>query len=97
MSAGDDNAWMLELFREEAGTQLASLTDGLMALERTDDRATVLQDIMRAAHSMKGAARIAGPTPLVKLTHAIEDIFVAGIATMRTFVVFSGLSDDFLA
>jgi two-component system sensor histidine kinase and response regulator WspE len=80
MSGGDDNAWMMELFREEAGTQLAALQDGLMALETTDNRRTVLEDIMRAAHSMKGAARIAGLTPLVKLTHAIEDIFVAAIA-----------------
>jgi two-component system sensor histidine kinase and response regulator WspE len=78
--SGSDDAWMLDLFREEAGTQLAALSDGLMALEAATLQRPVLETLMRAAHSMKGAARIAGLEPLVKLTHAIEDIFVAALA-----------------
>lgn len=35
---------------------------------------------MRSAHSLKGAARIVGIDPLVKLTHVTEDLFVAALA-----------------
>jgi two-component system sensor histidine kinase and response regulator WspE len=76
---GDDS--LFELFREEAETQVASLTEALLALESGgDDDAAMLEQIMRAAHSMKGAARIIGIDPLVELTHAMEDLFVAAIA-----------------
>ncbi len=68
---------MLELFREEAETQLGQLSEGLVAIESTADPAPVLEQLMRAAHSMKGAARIMGIDPIVKLTHVAEDIFVA--------------------
>lgn len=68
---------MLELFREEVETQLGALTDGLVAIESAADPAPVLEQLMRAAHSMKGAARIMCIDPIVKLTHVAEDIFVA--------------------
>ena len=70
---------MLELFREEAETQLSVLSEGLVALEGATDTKPVLDELMRAAHSMKGAARIVGLDPLVKLAHALEDIFVAAL------------------
>ena len=79
---GDDDLGdfsMLELFREEAETQLAVLSEGLVALEGSADAKPVLDELMRAAHSMKGAARIVGLDPLVKLAHALEDIFVAAL------------------
>jgi two-component system, chemotaxis family, sensor histidine kinase and response regulator WspE len=75
---------MLDLFREEAETQLAVLTDGLVALEATAEPRQVLDALMRAAHSMKGAARIVGIDPLVKITHAMEDLFVAALADELT-------------
>ena len=37
----------------------------------------VLSELMRAAHSLKGAARIMDLNALVGLTHAMEDVFVA--------------------
>lgn len=79
MSGEDDlgDFSMLELFREEAETQIAVLSEGLVALERAADAKPLLDELMRAAHSMKGAARIVGLDPLVKLAHAVEDIFVA--------------------
>ncbi|MFM8353871.1 MAG: response regulator, partial [Gammaproteobacteria bacterium] len=45
-----------------------------------DDPKPELESLMRAAHSMKGAARIVGIDPLVKLAHATEDLFVAALA-----------------
>ena len=68
---------LLELFREEAETQLGTMSESLVALESADDSASLLEELMRAAHSMKGAARIVGIDPIVKLAHVAEDIFVA--------------------
>lgn len=67
---------MLDLFRMEAQAQARVLTDGLLRSERGSDPAT-LDAMMRAAHSTKGAAAIVGMTPMVQLTHAMEDVFVA--------------------
>ena len=68
---------LLELFRLDAEGQTQALTDGLLALER-DARATdQLEVCMRAAHSLKGAARIVGLDVGVRVTHAMEDCFVA--------------------
>ena len=68
---------MLELFRLDAESQVQALTDGLLALERNPGAADQLEVCMRAAHSLKGAARIVGLDVGVKLTHAMEDCFVA--------------------
>jgi two-component system sensor histidine kinase and response regulator WspE len=68
---------MLELFRLEVETQCHVLTAGLLALERTPTAADKLEECMRAAHSLKGAARIVGEQAGVKLAHAMEDCFVA--------------------
>lgn len=68
---------MLELFRMDAESQFQALTAGLLALERDPLAADQLEVCMRAAHSLKGAARIIGLDPGVKVTHAMEDCFVA--------------------
>ncbi len=68
---------MLDLFRMEADGQARTLTDGLLAIERgADDDATV-ESLMRAAHSIKGAAAIVGLDVVVQLAHGMEDAFVA--------------------
>ena len=68
---------MLDLFRMEAETQVQVLTSGLLALERGDTPADQLEQCMRAAHSLKGAARIVDLAIGVRLAHAMEDCFVA--------------------
>lgn len=75
MSGGLGDFSMTELFRMEADTALAALTEGLLALERGD--ASPLEAMMRAAHSLKGAARIVGIGAAVRVAHAMEDGFVA--------------------
>ena len=67
---------MLDLFRMEAQAQSRVLTDGLLRSERASNPAA-LEAMMRAAHSTKGAAAIVGMAPMVKLAHAMEDVFVA--------------------
>lgn len=68
---------LIDLFREEARTQARVLNDGLLALDRAPRDAAALEACMRAAHSLKGAARIVGVQVGVDLAHAMEDCFVA--------------------
>ncbi|MFP5393290.1 MAG: hybrid sensor histidine kinase/response regulator [Gammaproteobacteria bacterium] len=68
---------MLDLFRMEAQGQTQVLTDGLLLLERGNGTPATLDAIMRAAHSIKGAAAIVGLDAIVQLSHAMEDAFVA--------------------
>ena len=67
---------MFELFRLEADDQTRVLTTGLLALERTPQAAQHLEACMRAAHSLKGAARIIGFEPGVKVAHSMEELLV---------------------
>jgi two-component system sensor histidine kinase and response regulator WspE len=68
---------MLELFRVEAEQQTGALTAGLLELERGAATAGQLEGLMRAAHSLKGAARIVNLPVAVRVAHAMEDSFVA--------------------
>jgi two-component system sensor histidine kinase and response regulator WspE len=77
---------MLELFRVETESQAQVLTAGLLALESAPDAPDHLEACMRAAHSLKGAARIVGLDVGVSVAHAMEDCFVAaqrGRLTLR--------------
>ncbi len=64
------------MFREEARAQAQILSDGLLALERAPRDPVTLEACMRAAHSLKGAARIVGVPVGVSLAHVMEDCFV---------------------
>ena len=68
---------MMELFRMEAESHTATLSAGLVALEGTVVLPEVIEPLMRAAHSLKGAARIIGLDAAVQIAHAMEDCFVA--------------------
>jgi two-component system sensor histidine kinase and response regulator WspE len=67
---------MQDLFRIEAESQTQALTSALLALEQDPGRVDELESCMRAAHSLKGAARIVEIRPAVTITHAMEDLFV---------------------
>lgn len=68
---------MLELFRMEVENQTAILNQGLLELEHVKNAQEMLENMMRAAHSIKGAARMVNVDAIVQLAHAIEDCFVA--------------------
>src|SRR5437763_8795824 len=68
---------LLELFRVEAESHTATLSAGLVALEGESASPEVIEPLMRAAHSLKGAARIVGLDAAVRVAHAMEDCFVA--------------------
>jgi two-component system sensor histidine kinase and response regulator WspE len=79
MSIDDDlgRLSLVDLFREEAHTQTRVLSDGLLALEHAPTDAPALEACMRAAHSLKGAARIVGLQDGVDIAHLMEERFVA--------------------
>ncbi|MFO1476223.1 MAG: hybrid sensor histidine kinase/response regulator [Verrucomicrobiota bacterium] len=68
---------LLELYRLEVENQASILTNGLLELERTPAGTGQMQNLLRAAHSLKGAARIVNLQSPVSIAHAMEDCFVA--------------------
>lgn len=76
---------MLDLFRAEVETQLSALTAGLLQLENGPAGANSLEPLMRAAHSLKGAARIISFQPIEHLAHAMEDCFDAASRARISF------------
>ena len=68
---------MLEIFRAEVETHAENLTAGLLSLERDPLETQQISEMMRGAHSIKGAARIVGIDPAVRVAHVLEDGFVA--------------------
>ncbi|SDA75352.1 two-component system, chemotaxis family, sensor histidine kinase and response regulator WspE [Pseudomonas sp. NFACC15-1] len=70
------DASLLELFSLEADAQVQVLSTGLLALERDPTQADYLESCMRAAHSLKGAARIVGVDAGVSVAHVMEDCLV---------------------
>jgi len=68
---------MLELFQMEEQQQSELLTSGLINLEQDPTSPKLLESLMRASHSLKGAARMVGVDPVVDIAHIMEDCFVA--------------------
>ena len=71
------DASMFELFREEVKAHADTLGAGLVAADSRVSDPSLLEELMRAAHSIKGAARIVGIDTAVRLAHVMEDALVA--------------------
>ncbi|MBI0331615.1 hybrid sensor histidine kinase/response regulator [Burkholderia plantarii] len=78
MSQDDDlsRQSLLELYQEETQTQTEALSRQLLALEHGAQDAAAFEACMRAAHSLKGAARIVGVSQGVEIAGRMEDCFV---------------------
>jgi two-component system chemotaxis sensor kinase CheA len=72
---------LIASFRADLSEYIQTMTDGLLALEQGrvtgDERQATLEDIFRAAHSLKGAARAVGVTAVEQLAHALESVLDA--------------------
>lgn len=66
-----------ELFQGEVESQMKDFTDALIAIEGGETPAAHLAAAMRAAHSVKGAARLVQLDSGVRLAHVMEDCLVA--------------------
>ena len=67
---------LLDLFRVELENNTRVLENGLVSAE-SDQAPAKIEPLMRAAHSIKGAARIVGLSAAVSLAHAMEDVLSA--------------------
>lgn len=67
---------MLDLFRIEAENYTKILETGLVEVEQNQTPEKI-EPLMRAAHSIKGAARIVGLDAVVGIAHAMEDVLSA--------------------
>jgi len=70
---------LFPLFSMEVENQCGELTAGMLKIEHQGDDHHVLDSMMRAAHAMKGAARVVNLDCAVHLTHNMEDYFAASI------------------
>ena len=81
MSSSDDfRRQLMETFQVELMEHLGTLTDGCLALEKEPqdkDRQRIIEEMFRAAHSLKGAARAVEQEDLGLLAHRMEDVFSA--------------------
>lgn len=68
---------LFDVFMEDATTRSAEISDGLLKMERNPREAPTVDSLLRASHSLKGAARIAGIEWLVNFAHRMEDCFSA--------------------
>ena len=69
---------ILELFRLEVETQSAILRQELLAALGSGPSGTHrLEELMRASHSIKGAAQIVSRISAVRVAHTMEDCFSA--------------------
>ena len=70
----DTNQYM-EMFLDESREHLQSLNDGLLALENDPEEVSVVNDIFRNAHTIKGMSATMGFTKIAELTHDMENVF----------------------
>jgi len=70
-----EDAVLLELLEAELETHMASLGQGLIALESDPTQSHLYEPLMRAAHSIKGASSLFDLKSAVKLSHMIEETF----------------------
>lgn len=68
---------LIELFQTDLEAQSKLLSQSLIDLEIKPGDPHLLESSMRAAHSIKGAAKVISLEPIVRLAHAMEDCFVA--------------------
>ncbi|MBR0090141.1 MAG: Hpt domain-containing protein, partial [Lachnospiraceae bacterium] len=70
-----DTGQYLGVFLDEAKEHLQALNDSIMQLEEEPENSDCINEIFRAAHSMKGMAGTMGYKRMQDLTHHIEDVF----------------------
>lgn len=70
-----DVSQYLEIFIDETKEHLQSLNEHILILEKEPDNEDTINEIFRAAHSLKGMAGTMGYTRMQRLTHDMENVF----------------------
>ena len=92
-----DVSQYLEVFIEESKEHLQALNEHLLILEKEPDNENTINEIFRAAHSLKGMSGTMGYKRMQHLTHDMENVFQeirSGNMKVRpelTDILFTGL------
>lgn len=92
-----DVSQYLEIFIDETKEHLQSLNQQLLILETEPENSETINEIFRAAHSLKGMAGTMGFKRMQRLTHDMENVFSEirngkmGVTAELVDVLFKGL------
>ena len=70
-----DTSQYLEIFIDETKEHLQNMNEQILVLEKEPDNADTINEIFRAAHSLKGMAGTMGYKRMQRLTHDTENVF----------------------
>ena len=70
-----DTSQYLEIFIDETKEHLQNLNEQLLIIEKDPENADTINEIFRAAHSLKGMAGTMGYKRMQRLTHDMENVF----------------------
>ena len=70
-----DVSQYLDIFIDETNEHIQSLSDNIMVLEKEPENKDTINEIFRAAHSLKGMAGTMGFKRMQRLTHDMENVF----------------------
>ena len=64
----------IEVFLQEAEEQLQLMDEEIVQVEKEEDPSSLLQNIFRAAHTLKGSSAMLGYDAMTHLGHAMENL-----------------------
>lgn len=72
-----DPSEIIGVFVAETKDHLEKLNQGVLSLEKNPDNPSLIKELMRSAHNLKGAAATVGFEDIKEIAHRIEDVFIA--------------------
>jgi len=70
-----DTAQYLDIFLDESREHLETVSVKLLELEKNPEEKAIIEEIFRAAHTLKGMSATMGYNDLANLTHKLENVF----------------------
>jgi len=70
----EEFARIFNIFKEECEEHIQKLNEGFLSVEKEPNQPSLLSELFRHSHSIKGAARMMGFTSIEKMAHAMETI-----------------------
>ncbi|MCP4110177.1 MAG: hypothetical protein GY749_32415 [Desulfobacteraceae bacterium] len=86
---------VFSIFKEQASGHIQDMTNGLLNLEKDPVNKEIINNLMRIAHTLKGAARAMEFDGIKSLAHVLEDQFVQ--AGTDQLIITPAVIDDILA
>lgn len=66
---------IIKIFKDEVKGRIKNIEDGLITLQSNPEDKRVLEDLLREAHTIKGAARMVGFSKTGEVAHKLETLF----------------------